>query len=87
MRIDCRWTRAAARSIIGLTLLATANAATARDITTLGRQMEDLYNRGQYDKALEIGRKLVQLAPQDPAHAYNCGCLLSLSKKKVLLPI
>ncbi|MBL8880530.1 MAG: dienelactone hydrolase family protein, partial [Phycisphaerales bacterium] len=36
------------------------------------------YRAKNYDKALDLGKKLAELDPNNPSHVYNLGCLYSL---------
>lgn len=60
---------------VALSLTAAVSAQTAQQIE---QQMFAAYHAKDYDKAIEIGKKLSELDPQNPSHQYNLGCLFSL---------
>lgn len=72
-------------AVTGLALLlalAGSGAASAQDAQQLARDLFAAYSARDYDKAIEINQKLVELQPDDPTHPYNMACLYSLKDDK-----
>lgn len=62
-----------------LACLALNSSPLAQSVEQLEQELLHAYENKQYEKALELGRKLMELAPQNPGHAYNVACLYALS--------
>jgi Flp pilus assembly protein TadD len=68
--------------LVELAFLVGAAARLPEDADVL-KALGDLYTRvGQYEKGLEVDRKLVRLCPPDPLVWYNLGCSLALLQRR-----
>jgi predicted esterase len=59
--------------------LASAAAAQSPEMTDVARRFAAAYEAQDWPRAIELGRKLHELAPREPAHAYNVACCYALS--------
>lgn len=55
-----------------------AGVALAQNANALLQELNSAYQAKNYDKAIEIANKLIEIAPKDPAHPYNLACCLAL---------
>ncbi len=57
---------------------AMATSVTAQTAADINQQFNTAYQQQEWDKAIELGKKLAELRPDDPAPAYNVACVLAL---------
>lgn len=73
-------THCSSRAVLALVALFAMNAGVlAQSAEQIEQELLRAYEAKQYDKALELGKKLMELAPKDPSHAYNVACLYALN--------
>ncbi|HEY3243831.1 MAG TPA: dienelactone hydrolase family protein, partial [Phycisphaerae bacterium] len=63
-------------------LVIPAQAQTEEDPRRLSRDMIAAYEKGDLDRAIEIGQKLTAIAPADHDVQYNMACLFALKGEK-----
>lgn len=76
-------TRVFGRTMLGLMLVfALGRPAAAQDVARMADDWRTAYNAKNWPKAIEIGLKLSEIAPQGGVHQYNLACCYALSGEK-----
>lgn len=63
---------------VAISIFALASVASAQTEPQIEREMIQAYQAKNYDKALELGKKLIELDGKNATYPYNVACLYSL---------